>query len=65
MCHVSHIMCHVSYVTCHVSPVTYHMYFFFLQFNKKKLKKLHNKKILVKVLELVGRGYVINGAYPV
>ena len=42
-----------SHVTCHLSRVTCHMYFFFPE---KKLDK---------VVELVGGGSVINGAYPV
>ena len=45
------VMCHMSRVMCHVSPVTCHM-------SKKKLS-------LKKVVELVGGGYVINGAYLV
>ena len=65
MCHVSHIMCHVSPVTCHVSPVTCHM-------SKNMLHVLNKENIYIypsekfdKVVELVGGGSVINGAYPV
>ena len=45
-------MCHVSCVTCHVSNVTCH-----------KEKEKNNK--IDKVVELVGQGSAINGAYPV
>ena len=50
------VRCHLSPVTCHVSPTTC----------KKKIyiKKILNKK-LDKVVELVGVGAGINGAYPV
>ena len=41
--------CHMSYVTCHVSHVMCHM----------------SHLVLDKVVELVGGGSVINGAYPV
>ena len=51
MCHLSCVTCHVSHVTCHVSHVTCHM--------------SHVKKKFDKVVELVGGGSVINGAYPV
>ena len=64
MCHVSCVMCHVSCVKCRLSPVTCQNNFF-----------LHNKiyitdfflslKKLDKVVELVGGGSVLNGAYPV
>ena len=53
MCHVSRVMCHMSYVTCHMSRVMCH----------RSLKKLNKKSD--KVVELVGGGSVINGAYPV
>ena len=45
-----HVTCHISHVTCHLSRVTCHMSHFFLFFYK--------------VLELIGGGSVINGAYP-
>ena len=44
--------CHVSHVTCHVSCVTCNLA------NIKKQEKID------KVVELVGEGSVINGAYP-
>ena len=47
----------MSLVTCQVSGVTCHM-------STKKIKKIKIKKI-DKVVELVGGGSVINGAYPV
>ena len=64
MCHVSSVTCHVSPVMCHVSPVTCHLshvIFLFIFLDKKKypLEKMD------KVVELVGGGSVINGAYPV
>ena len=54
MCPMSYVTCHGSHVTCHVSHVMCNVscviiYIFFLH----------------KVLELVGGGSVINGAYPV
>ena len=57
---VSHVTCHVSHVTCHVSTV---ILFFYIFLDKKKKNNLH--KNLDKVVELVGGGSVINGAYPV
>ena len=51
-CHVSDVMCHVSGVTCQVSGVSCFFCFFVVVF-------------LDKVVELVGGGSVINGAYPV
>ena len=57
ICHVSRVMCHVSCVLCHVSPVTYFFLF-------KKGKKSGQQKF-DKVVELVGGGSIINGAYPV
>ena len=61
MCHVSCVTCHLSPILCHVSPVTS---LFFM------LKKIHlyiysgEEKKLDLVVELVGGGSVINGAYP-
>ena len=49
MCHVSCVLCQVSRVMCHI---------------KKNLFFLSLKKV-DKVVELVGGGSVINGAYPV
>ena len=78
-CHVSRVTCHVSRVTCHVSRVTCHVshvIFFFFFFGKSgevyrwrvcyqrglpRLVLLENYK----VVDLVGEGSVINGAYPV
>ena len=59
----SHNMCLVSCVTCHVSPVTCQIIiiiiiFFFLVFFSP-LKEIDQ------VVELVGGGFLINGAYPV
>ena len=45
---VPHVTFHVSHVTCHMSQVRCHVSPFFMD----------------KVVELVGRGSVINGAYP-
>ena len=71
MCRMSRVTCHVSPVTCHLSPVTCHkskmfFKFFFVLKNKKKIKKntsFRNK--IYKVVELVGGGSFINGAYPI
>ena len=53
--YVSCVTCHMSHVTCHVARVTcFFVCVFFLSF-----KKIDN------VVELGGRGSVINGAYPV
>ena len=46
------VMCHVSHVMCHMSGVACHIHFFLLLFSDK-------------MLELVGGGSVINGAYPI
>ena len=54
-CHVSPVMCHMSHVTCHLSHVK--IFFFYIFFNPLN--------IFDKVVELVGGGSVINGAYPV
>ena len=48
---MSRVTCHVSRVTCHVSNVTIR-------------KKDNNNNNCHKVVELVGGGSVINGAYP-
>ena len=53
MCHMS---CHMSHVTYHVSCVACH-----LSLAKKNVKKKLLKR-LDKVVELVGGGFVINGA---
>ena len=68
MCHVSRVMCHMTRVTCHVSRVVCHMskknlLHFFIK-KKLKIKKNYLQKILDIVVELVGGGSVINGAYP-
>ena len=78
MCHVSRVMCHVSLVTsnlspvtCHLSPVTCHMSKYFFKTFSERRKKINiyiiffPLKKLDKVVELVGGGSVINGAYPV
>ena len=49
----SNTICHVSHVTCPLS----HVNFFFFIF--------YPLNFFDKVVELVGGGYVINGAYPV
>ena len=67
-CHLSPVTCHLSHVTCHLSHV---IIFFFYIFKSKKKKKKKNPNIfdlkqkLEKFVELVGGGFVINGAYPV
>ena len=50
MCHVSYVIRHISCVMCQVLHV-------------KKQENRERKNY--KVVELVGRGSVINGAYPV
>ena len=57
--YVSYFMCHVSCVTCHVSHITR----FFLIYTYIYIFCLFKKSD--KVVELVGGGSVINGAYPV
>ena len=59
ICHISCVPCHMSHVTCRVSPVTC------LKKNIKNPKHFIVQKKLDKVVELVGRGSVINRAYPV
>ena len=49
MCHVSHVKYHISHFKCHILRVTCHNYIFLFS---------------DKVVELVGGGSVINGAYP-
>ena len=74
-CHVSCVMCHMSCVTCHVSCVTFHLspvtchlshiiLFSFIFLLKKKIYKYPLEE-MDKVVDLVGEGSVINGAYPV
>ena len=53
MCQVSGVKCHVSHVTCHVSGVTCNFSLF------------SSSSVSDKVVDLVGGGSVINGAYPV
>ena len=53
--HVSHVVCQVLHVMCNVSHVTGHL--------SIKWKKIHI--FLCKVMEVVGGGSVINGAYLV
>ena len=62
-CHMSRVTCHVSRVTCHVSHVTCQKKKIYILI-KKKLFFFYLKK-MDKVVELVGGGSVINGAYPV
>ena len=64
-CHVPCVTCHLSCVSCQVSRVTCHMSFFFSSFfiQKINIKKILKNK-LDNVVELVGGGSVINGAYP-
>ena len=55
---MSHVMCHMSHVRCHLSRVTCNM--------SKKFKTIFiERKKIDKMVELVGGGSVINGAYPV
>ena len=60
-------MCHVSHVTCHLSPVVCNFFLHLIIIQKKYIKNIYImlQKILDKVVELVGGGSVINGAYPV
>ena len=55
VCHVSGVTCQVSRVRCHVSGVTCQVILSSSSFLSLFLEKL---------LELVGGGSVINGAYP-
>ena len=57
-CYVSCVMCHVSRVMCHLSHVKIY-FFYILYIFFYPLKKMD------RVVELVGGGSVINGAYPV
>ena len=65
MCRMSHVMCHMSHVTCHMSHVTYHMSHVTCHLSHVTKILINLKKKEEKVAELVGRGSVINGAYPV
>ena len=56
---VSRVMCHLSPVTCHLSHVKKNIFIYL------KKKKIIPSQKLDKVVELVGGGSVINGAYPV
>ena len=58
MCPVSHVRCQVSLVTCHVSHVM-------CKTSHEKRREKKEEKDLEKVVELVGGGSVIIGAYPV
>ena len=60
---MSRVTCHVSHVTCHLSPVTCQQ-IIFLTFKKKFNFFFYVKKKIVKVVELVGGGYDIDGATP-
>ena len=57
MCNMSHVPCHMSYVTCLMSHIPYHVYNIYFCFSYFAF--------LDKVVELVGGGSVINGAYHV
>ena len=59
---MSRVTCHVSRVTCHMSKKknNYILFIYFIY-----LFIFLRKKKLDKVVELVGGGSVINGAYPV
>ena len=57
MCHMSCVLCHLSCVTCRLSHVKIFVLKFFILFFLS-IKKVD------KVVELVGGGSVINGAYP-
>ena len=48
---MSCVMCCVSHVTCHIAGVNYYIFLFI-------------KKIIDKIVKLVGGGCVINGATP-
>ena len=56
MCYVSPVTCHMLPVTCHLSCVTCHL-------SNVKIY-IHFLYLFNKVVELVGGGSVINGAYP-
>ena len=59
---MSTVTCHLSFVTCHLP----HVYFIFIFiFIIKKIYIYSEEKKLDVVVELVGGGFVINGAYPV
>ena len=66
---LSHTMCYVSCVTSHLSLVPGQTICLVKTFSKRRRKKKEKKIILQKkldkVVEQVGGGSVINGAYPV
>ena len=67
---MSHVMCHVSPFTWRMAKKNYVFFCFFLFFsfflnNKKKYIYIYFRKKIDKVVEPVGGGSVINGAYPV
>ena len=55
---MSRVTCHVSRVTCHLALVIFFIFCFLFYF-------FFSQNFLDKVVELVGGGGVINGAYPV
>ena len=61
ICHMSYVICHMSlsYVICHMSYVICHMPYVTRHVSHVKPKNIY------KVVELVGGGSVINGAYPI
>ena len=65
MSHVSHVMCHLSRVTCHLSKYYFFNFHFLFCIFRFFCFVFYHKKIVDKVMELVGGGSVINGAYPV
>ena len=67
-CHLSCVTCHLSHITCNLSRVkkkTKQKKKLLKKRNTKKIKFFYLEKKLDKVVELVGGGSVINGAYPV
>ena len=62
-CHMSCVRCQVSGGTCQMSRVMCHVSGVMSQVSHVSFKK--KKTFLYKVVELVGGGSVINGAYPV
>ena len=63
MCQMSGVKCHVSNVKCHVSNVRCQMSRVTCQLSPVRWQVSH--KIMDKVVELVGWGSCITGAYPV
>ena len=59
----AHVMCHLSHVTCKKKL----FYIFLYKNNKEEEEKYiyYPSEKLDKVVELIGGGSVINGAYPV